>query len=373
MLHVKQPLSPDAVDGCATFWGVNSTDAVAARVAEMLGDFPECSTWTSDQRLCLLFLYLKQAHTHVRPRTAAILMVRNIIFKLDSAVEGDGDSVHKAHERLLRLATRRGDLTKESVPEDVHSFADFCEAVRVWGTVNPEVVVFHRDRVPNCEAVRRQLLGTCYMHGSNVVLHYVVCKHSGQTSHTMVDLVRYMQKYVAGEKLWEHISGNKGGNSVRFMGDLAKAPVISYSAAALELPDADNIVVGLLEKHGPALIAGFKTYPARNGHPKFGEEDVCIERVDDFDEDADKGHAMAIVGWRKETVGDRVQYRYLVQNWWQTRQYFEVTLAYLSSRQAHLAWIAKNISEIPTEYDVTTTLYSENDLEMEDQAEELEV
>ena len=48
-------------------------------------------------------------------------------------------------------------------------------------------------------------------------------------------------------------------------------------------------------------------------------------------------HAVLIIGWRTEPRDSST--RYLIQNWWTTKQFFEVDLAFLVSRSARLAWV----------------------------------
>jgi hypothetical protein len=51
-------------------------------------------------------------------------------------------------------------------------------------------------------------------------------------------------------------------------------------------------------------------------------------------------------------------------------QYFEVDLAYLRSRQAHLTWITKALTAIPTEWPIIDVMCAENDLTGEDKEED---
>ncbi len=72
-----------------------------------------------------------------------------------------------------------------------------------------------------------------------------------------------------------------------------------------------------------------------------------------------RGHAMAIVGWRREKTGGAL--RLLVQNWWKKRQFLECDLAFLRSREAALAWLVHPVT-IPKQWPVSTQVFAETSL-----------
>ncbi len=54
-------------------------------------------------------------------------------------------------------------------------------------------------------------------------------------------------------------------------------------------------------------------------------------------------------------------------------QFLEVSLRFLASRGATLAWIVTEIKAIPSAYPIISDIYGENDLDTEDTAEESEL
>lgn len=50
-------------------------------------------------------------------------------------------------------------------------------------------------------------------------------------------------------------------------------------------------------------------------------------------------HSVLVVGWRQEKGAGSGNVRLLVQNWWHSKQFFEVDVEYLASRGAHLTWV----------------------------------
>jgi hypothetical protein len=132
------------------------------------------------------------------------------------------------------------------------------------------------------------------------------------------------------------------------------------------LPDTDTRVLTQLNKYGPALIAGFRTWKETRGAlTRFGHKDYLSYSGSGpaTNEPLDGGHAMAIVGWRMDASK---RARFLVQNWqwWGNRQYFEADLEFLASRGARVAWIKDPPSKLPTDWPTTTSMGGENDLDV---------
>jgi len=106
----------------------------------------------------------------------------------------------------------------------VESFEDFCAAVPLWGP-GAGSTVFFRDVVDACLVQRVQLSGLCYMHGSDVVLHYALClstharRRNGRRVplNTMVDLNAFILQFFSGEELWNFVFNDAGGNSIALL------------------------------------------------------------------------------------------------------------------------------------------------------------
>jgi hypothetical protein len=204
------------------------------------------------------------------------------------------------------------------------------------------------------------------MHAPDVVLHYVVCKHravAGDNSHLkeMVDLTAYLLKHFDGARLWKFMYEDSGDDSVAFLkelGGLSRREVLELPATAVA--DGADVARNLLT-HGPALIARFSTFAA------FKTSDPPLHSFIGEDESAHGGnHAMAIVGYRDEG-GD---VRFLVQNWWSSKQFFECDLAFLQSRHATLAWVIASRTALPNCPPTLNEEFGEGDGGGEDRCEE---
>ncbi len=209
----------------------------------------------------------------------------------------------------------------------------------------------------------------CFMHAPNVVLHYVVCKHrvlAGDDSEghlkEMVDLTAYLLKRFDGSRLWKYLYADSGGHSTKFLqelGGLRRREVLVRQADFFE-EDAVGAaaVVHNLVTFGPALIAQFSTFAAfkKGGDSFIGSNDA----------ESTGSHAMAMVGYRR--VGAEV--RFLVQNWWRTKQFFECDLAFLVSRDATLVWVTASLRTLPNSPPTLDCVNGEGDAGGEDMCEE---
>jgi hypothetical protein len=213
---------------------------------------------------------------------------------------------------------------------------------RVW--------VFWND-VPGCEVYRAQLSGNCFMHAPDVVLHYVLCKHSpGDTSKykLMVDLTAFLLKWFDGERFWRFVHDNNGGDSVWFLKQLGGLDGRDLLEMLASSPD-EGTVVRHLHAHGPALIATFETFEGFGGHTTHSFVGA------DYRQSAGL-HSMAMVGYRRDDAGG---VRFLVQNWWQSKQFFECDLAFLASRRARLVWVTRE-PPMPNNPQTTDEVYEES-------------
>ena len=264
--------------------------------------------------------------------------------------------------RLMRLVDSGTDVAGDQVPAGVQRFENFCAVAGMAPWADPErSTVFHRDVVPGSLVQRVQRSGLCYMHGSDVVLHYRVCKSKAvagdpaPANHEMVDLTAFMLAHLSGEELWKFVE-NPGDDSVRFLKRLAQTEEVrQLDCDWLLEPATVGQVVQLFDQYGPALVARFRT------NATWRNATVSSHIGGDMERGADTGlHAMALVGYRRVEGGN---VRFLIQNWWGAKQFFEADLPYLHSRGATLAFIRANLDHIPVDWPISNRLYGENELD----------
>jgi len=340
----------------AVAWHVTE-DAIAGSKTRLREEWDgaELRTFTQAQLKGLLFLTVKGVLTaeSAADRVAALRMV---LYGTEGSAASRG-----RFARLTRLVCEPNDATWSAIPPSWQSFEGFVRdsGLTAWASA-AESVVFFRDTVPGSLVQRAQLSGLCFMHGSDVVLHYAICKATARPDHCMVDLTAFMLRHQTGTQLWKFVDLDGGGSSIEFLQRLAglkESNLDVLDVTRLRKPNAAEKVRGRMEKFGPALITRFRTntnMKLPTSHSLIGEDPA---------EDSDGAHAMALVGWR---FADDGTMRFLVQNWWKSKQFFECDVAYLASRRAHLVWINTPVTALPAEYSTTNAMFAENELDGED-------
>jgi hypothetical protein len=133
----------------------------------------------------LVFLYVKAfLDTHVSASRKLQFSEALGIVPPD-ATEAQAKPIRAKGERFLnRLLGQPGDTTFPEAPADWHSLTLLTQAPGLDAWANSTTSrVFFRDVVPGCEVQRVQKSGLCYMHGSDVVVHYAVAKGTGREDH----------------------------------------------------------------------------------------------------------------------------------------------------------------------------------------------
>ena len=342
------------------------------------------SRWTDDHLDALALLYSRRV-MRTEPAEDRIERFRMIVLNKPPPDAGRRycEDVGSLHKRLMALAAAKGDVTFAS-PGDagVVDLNTFCEVVLPqWAAAEPGVVVFPRDF--QCAVYRLQSSSTlCSMHAAITAVHYAM-RRLGCPSIAMVDMTRYMREVWTPEELTPYVStpwyysGKKGSNSIDVLRVLSRAEVLDRDVQAwvedFGLAEAEQRVLSLLQRHGPAVIAGFQTWDSfGQGAPRY--RGATATELPPPLYSAGRGHAMVIIGWRVDGAsggthsstadvgsgefGDlQVQLEggptgsiarrgsgtgslvLLVQNWWRQCPFLEMDLSFLASRRSRLAWI----------------------------------
>ncbi len=322
-------------------WNVQVSDVnTDPRIARMRAEWPESSVCTLDnnQRRTLLFLYLKRV---LAPTTR---LMRQASFSEALGIHDASDDESKQHvldcsKRLMHLLKRSNDLVHDVLPPSWQSFASFMTGSE-WHSFATSWVFF-RDVVPDSlvQHHHHQLYGLCSLQAPAVVLHYAMCKVSGEGNHRMIDLTAFMLRHMTPDEIWTYVSQGTGGSSIEFLKTLSGVESRSIVTMCNEKmmrggAAAAAAVANRLIEHGPALISLFSV------NDDFQVDDMSSyvgTNLGSRDRGPTLLHAMALVGFRTTATGETL---FLVQNWWTKKQFFECDLEYLSSRSATLSWLA---------------------------------
>ena len=234
------------------------------------------------------------------------------------------------------------------MPNNVQTFNQFVEQYQpLWGDP-ARSYVFHRDdpRVnqKNVLAQRVQLSGLCYIHAPDMLQHYLVSMNTPQSA-PMIDISRMIRERFTAIKLEKHIFEDAGDNAF-----LMLIYILQHGSHILGA-GIDQIEQRLRE-YGPILISYFEV------HEDFEAVDRCIYHGDHVGA-LRGGHSMLIIGVRIE---NNRKY-FLLQNWWQRKQFIEVDGEYLISCNAEFHYVRTPQLSIPNEFPTYFAIFAVNHLD----------
>ena len=272
----------------------------------------------------LLFLYAK-----------GILAARSSVVRIAEFKElfaAETTDSGKALERLTTIVVQGETSPKRSNMEAESMFDDFVSLHPEWKEKDSSFVVF-RDhqklqRKSHALVERFQKSGLCYMHACVVLQHYLVAMNNDEVV-PMLDMAKYLKKYMPSNSLYDHIWNNKGGDSLDFLKRiLMEKPGIDGIASRQTDTLSNDDLDDLLKAYGPGLVSGFCVTQDFTG---TDWKHLGKYKVETFQ----GRHAMVLVGCRN-VDGKK---RYLLQNWWKPKPYVEVDVDYLLSSKATIHFI----------------------------------
>eukprot|EP01088_Endostelium_zonatum_P000169 TRINITY_DN1028_c0_g1_i3.p1 TRINITY_DN1028_c0_g1~~TRINITY_DN1028_c0_g1_i3.p1 ORF type:complete len:378 (+),score=57.46 TRINITY_DN1028_c0_g1_i3:81-1214(+) len=258
-----------------------------------------------------------------------------------------------AQGRLDRILAGR-DKTNTELPLGVQSFQEFCQVEPKW-IDKEQSFVFFRDHPKvvgkECLAQRSQLSGLCYLHGPDMMQHYLVAmNNAGPVG--IIDLCAMIAENFTPEQLQNHICYNNGGNSRKILQD-----ILVEGTKVLEVKIDD--VVKTLREYGPILVSRFNVYTDFKSSCKHCTQPTGAKLGQ---------HSMVLIGSRQE--GGTTFF--LLQNWWKKQQFIEVDRDYLLFCQPMLYYVEEPQLAIPEKFLVDFKYYGENDIDVEETMEEPE-
>jgi hypothetical protein len=251
------------------------------------------------------------------------------------------------YEKLNRLM--EGDVTKVKIDGEENyfdvCFDDFTKQAPQWSRAQAAEYsdVFHtffddfnsEDR-RKILIIRRQIGGICYLHAVVTFEHYLSALLSQGEITTTIDVGKYGGFALHGRELRQFLLRNEGGNAIDTLCTLVNLDptqdLITYSipntkaAAKLYADTCNNIL--MRARAQPALVSNMKIADI------YGSTDVVFT-------EAPRGlpgrprHSLVLIGARKGKDGE---YYFLLQNWWESRYFIEVSGQYLSQCDARISF-----------------------------------
>jgi hypothetical protein len=176
---------------------------------------------------------------------------------------------------------------------------------------------------------RGQLHGLCYMH-AGIVAHYYALWHYSlkngvktATPHAMVDMRKHIRERFDTKALHRHVFDDKGGDSRTYLRSL----LLHCSILVCCRPEVYGVY---LQTYGPALVSGFYV------HDDFSSNHSVHHHYGSVTGEYIGMHAMVLVGARMDVTHG---WCFLLQNWWNNKQFVEVDEQHLESSGAMVQFI----------------------------------
>jgi hypothetical protein len=202
----------------------------------------------------------------------------------------------------------------------------------------------------------KQCSANCYLVAATTCYAYAVKRETDEWR--KVDVATYIRYAFSPKRLYDRIVRNKGGNAIDVFEDLSEHPRSKYE----EIPAyKDNITIEdyfqCLGIYGAGLVTKFHVDSEFRNSSNFTHTGSV-----DLDTSKATGHAMVLVGVREDKSG---QGWLLLQNWWEGRQFLEMTLEYMKSSNAVLFFTQSKHTKVREPLDASSTnhLYTEVDFD----------
>ena len=190
---------------------------------------------------------------------------------------------------------------------------------------------------------RAQLSELCYIHGPDMLQHYLVSMNTKQPA-GMIDISKLIHDNFDARQLEDHIFKDYGGSSETMLKYILEAGSIVSS-------EGIGMAEQRLRQYGPLLVARFEV------HLDFFNNTVHRHHGKPFGKY--KGlHAMVLIGARTDEKGKRF---FLLQNWWKDKQFIEVDEEYLEHSSATLYYVKTPQHSIPDKFTVDYAKFAENE------------
>lgn len=257
------------------------------------------------------------------------------------------ESYMQAKKRLRLLIGKEGDLVSATLPKDVQSFEAFVALNPTWEDPSNSFVC-HRDD-PDLKGTlvqRKQLSGLCYIHGPDVVQHYLVSKVLKEPA-GMIDISKLIRHTFDSKDLGKYIFQDVGGSSQKMLEHILTPDSIVAAEATRYVDKARLLEVG------PLLVSGFKVY---NDFFEGDASSLSGKPKGDF-----RGlHAMVLIGVRVDDVSGVK--KFLLQNWWPKKQFVEMDEIYLKCCGATLYYVETPQTHIPAAFPRTLSMFAEMEI-----------
>jgi hypothetical protein len=229
-------------------------------------------------------------------------------------------------------------------------FSELCSAVPQWSLDLFDAPLSVRNIFwasqseewrKNVLIIRKQTTGMCFLTAVFVFEHYMMASCTNKGIKSTYDVGKYEAATLKGEVLEKFLLQAKLNSTTSVLTSLCRLQDEDLSPMTLspdpELRDQNVIVSEYILRHvanRPAILAQVKAADMANSTERVVFTDPPPNQPDEI------RHAMVLIGARRDENGE---YFFLVQNWWESRYFMELSGRYLAACDAKIIFLRKNI------------------------------
>ena len=312
----------------------------------------------------------------------------------------------RALDRLTRLIT--GDITTHKTTFTAE-FAKFCDNVPVWesslsslnrlatNTLKSTLTMpsssagehvfwmrfedrpeYKQNDINEMLVIRKQSSGVSYLHAPIALEHYLIVLGTNGRNRGMIDIGSYIATTLGAKDLEGFLFSGSSGNSQRTLIRLCDLSEDDHSPVTLPDPHRLKAAFDLIctdiynnVRYKPYLVSNFKIYKhfMVKGRYSYNMADIdTAEERQTHSTAALPAHSMLLIGARKDAHG---QYYFLLQNWWDSKYFIEVSAEYLYYCRANMMYVTKDINSRRADLSVYTYVSPYAETSIDDGGEEV--
>jgi hypothetical protein len=312
--HKKRPVSVLGVLG----------DVSQERIEEGLDLMHADGVWVDSDvdRMAIEFMYIKDIvgpRSMYQNRDDRLRRLRCFIHPKSSFPEVS------ARRQAHALLAPGGDSTSVQIPKNVQTLAKALKILHKWDDAD-KAYIFTRDHkaAQDRDVLKSRLCsGLCSIQGVAMFRHYLKVIYTPCCENTMMNATIYLRTKLSSDNLKRYFEGFRGLCSRSMINDF-----LDEGSEVREI-STECISRKTFEAYGPGLLSMFAVF-----------DDFCEADVLSYME-CPTGHfrgyhCMVVLGVRNENQS-RI---FLLQNWWQDKQFVEVSEEYLDFMECSIYFVA---------------------------------
>jgi hypothetical protein len=288
-------------------------------------------------------------------------------------------------ERLMRIIECDGDVPLETPQVFCDGWTSLLEKSGYMGEGMDRTrarCIFDCHKLTMYFRIQIHKGPSCFMQAAAVCFCYLLQIGTADVTQKIIDLGKFLRACLPDERFSSYAYTGSGGSASAVLFQIIHVKgthTMDSKYIADQLigqTDKSPRIWRYLKEHGPALVTGFRVDAAFSGRQTINS--LSEEALPSFSGPVmpvNQGgntscyHAMVLVGMKRRkraTSDEPIEWIMVLQNWWKTMQYVEVTAEYLVSSGTQLLWVTERQTKMPEYFPVCDAIVAETHVDGSD-------